>query len=438
MSRGEVIVVGGGLAGLCSAQALSVAGFAVHVLERREDVALETSFANGGLLTPSMPEPWNAPGVHWRILKWLGQEDAPMLLRPGALAGYLGWGVRFLAASRLAPFRAATQANYRLCGFSLECLKAWRASLGLEYAAGTCGTMTVYRERAAFEQALEAVRALEPLGLVCEALDPAGAERVEPLLGESRGTLAGAIRYPSDETGDARLFCQALRARLIERGVRVSCDTAVRSLAVAAGRVQGVDTVDGRLGASQVVVAAGPWSTALLAPHGVSIEVRPVKGYSLTLTQVPPQLAPRLGLVDDSVHAVMTPLGTTLRLAGTAEFGGWDRTLRPARVEALWKLLAALSPTLARTVDRAAAQAWCGLRPMAADGKPYIGATPVAGLYVNSGHGHLGWTQAPGSASLLAQLMTGAPPAVDPRPFAVQRAERRAAAGATRILEQAS
>jgi D-amino-acid dehydrogenase len=182
-------------------------------------------------------------------------------------------------------------------------------------------------------------------------------------------------------------------------------------------------------------VAGGPWSTALLAACGVRVHVRPVKGYSLSV-RIDPGAGPRHALSDDSLHAVMTPLGTTLRLAGTAEFSGWDLSLRPGRVEALWRLLAALSPTLARSVDRAGAQPWCGLRPMSADGRPYIGPTSVDGLYVNTGHGHLGWTQAAGSASLLAQLICGAPAAIDPRPFALTRTERRAWRSETQPLEQ--
>lgn len=437
-ARDDVIVVGGGLAGLTSAYALSEAGCTVRVLERREDVALETSFANGGLLTPSMPEPWSTPGVHWQILKWLGREDAPMLLRPAALGHYLGWGLRFLAASRAAPFQAATHANYRLCTYSLERLRAWRDALGLEYAVGKRGTMTLYREPAAFRRAVAAVGTLGSLGLECAALDAHAAARLEPLLDETRGSIAGAIHYPADETGDAWLFCRGLRARLAARGVEVSCGRVVRRLRVAGRRVLGVDTAEGREPASSVVVAAGPWSTALLAACGVRLQVRPVKGYSLSIPAVASGRGPTLGLVDDALHAVMTPLGATLRLAGTAEFGGFDRALRVGRVQALWKLLAALSPSLARAVDRDAATAWCGLRPMSADGKPYIGATPIAGLYVNTGHGHLGWTQAAGSASLLAQLLTGTRTDIDPRPFALVRSERRALQTGTHPMEQHS
>ena len=284
--------------------------------------------------------------------------------------------------------------------------------------------MKVYRSAAAFGQALAQVEALRRLGLAFEVLGVAAAVRLEPLLEETRGDLAGAIHYPADETGDARLFCQALRERLVQRGVQVSLNCTARALRVAAGQVAGVETAAGFLPASQVVLSAGPWSRRLLTPYGVALAVRPVKGYSISIAHVPQGLMPALALVDDSLHAVMTPLGATLRLAGTAEFSGWDETLHPGRVQALWRLLHALSPSLSRSVDRSAAQPWCGLRPMSADGKPYIGATSIAGLYVNTGHGHLGWTQAAGSACLLAQLITGAPAAIDPAPFAVASGTR--------------
>ena len=437
MSRGDVIVVGGGLAGLSSAYALHEAGYAVQVLERREDVALETSFANGGILTPSMPDPWNAPGVHWQLLRWLGREDAPMLLRPRAIPGYFGWGLRFFAASAPRSYHSSMQANYHLCAYSLDRLRAWRAALNLEYAVGTRGTLEVYRSPASFEQAVAEVRSLSSLGLVGEPLDPSAAARLEPLLDEIRGDLVGAIHFPADESGDALLFCRGLRARLEVRGVKVAVNTAVRAVRVTSGRAVGVETEGGFVPGERVVMAGGPWSTALLASCGVSVHVEPVKGYSLSIP-VDASAGPRLALSDDSLHAVMTPLGATLRLAGTAEFSGWDTTLRPARVQALWRLLAALSPTLSRTVDRERAQAWCGLRPMSADGRPYIGATSVAGLYVNTGHGHLGWTQAAGSATLLAQLISGTPAAIDPRPFAVARTERRAWRGEIRPVEQHS
>jgi D-amino-acid dehydrogenase len=437
MSRGEVVVVGAGLAGLASAWALSEAGYAVRVLERREDVALETSFANGGILTPSMPDPWNSPGVHWQLLRWLGREDAPMLLRPAAIPHYFGWGLRFLAGSAPRSYHASMQANFRLCAFSLERLRAWRAALALDYAAGTRGTLELYRDREAFDEAVEEVRTLAPLGLIARVLDPAETVRLEPLLDETRTSFVGALHFPGDESGDAWLFCRELRTRLEARGVAIDLGRTVSAVRLVGGLVSGVETAQGFLPGSAVVIAAGPWSTALLAACGVKVDVRPVKGYSLSIP-IDPAQGPRHALADDSLHAVMTPLGATLRLAGTAEFSGWDFSLRPGRVRALWKLLSTLSPTLARMVDPAGARPWCGLRPMSADGKPYIGATSVAGLYVNTGHGHLGWTQAAGSATLLAQLMTGQPLSIDARPFALARSERRARGSASQPAEQHS
>jgi D-amino-acid dehydrogenase len=441
VSRGEVIVVGGGLAGLCSAAALSEAGYSVQLLERREGVALETSFANGGLLTPSMPHPWNSPGVWRLLLKWLGREDAPMLLRPGALGSYVGWGLRFLSASSPRGYRAATEVNFRLCDYSLRCLQRWRRDMSLVYAADIRGTLNVYRDRAEFGHALAGVEALKSIGLIYAVLDAAAAARLEPLLDEVRSTIVGAIHYPTDETGDAYLFCRALEQRLRERGVRISERTTVRSLRVAAGRVTGVETAGGLIEGTQVVVAAGPWSMGLLDPHGVGLHVRPVKGYSLSIRGVAPSLMPRLALIDDSLHAVMTPLGDTLRLAGTAEFSGWDWTVGARRLEALWKLPAALTPTLSRAIDRASALGWCGLRPVSADGTPYIGASAITGLWVNAGHGHLGWTQAAGSACLLAQLMSGAPAAIDPGPYCLEptrRAQARVSTGAAARVAQHS
>jgi len=434
---GDVLVVGGGLAGLSSAYALHEAGYRVALLERREDVALETSFANGGILTPSMPDPWNAPGVHWRLLRWLGREDAPMLLRPSAIPGYFGWGLRFLAASSPRSFHASMAANYRLCAYSLERLRAWRSTLALEYASGTAGTLEVYRDARSYALAVAELAALAPLGLQGTALDPAATARLEPLLGEIHADLAGAIHFPADESGDAFLFCRALRERLAARGVAIRTGTSVRAVRLAAGQVVGVETEGGLVPAARVVLATGPWSRELLARCGVRVAVLPVKGYSLSIP-IEPGAGPRHAISDDTLHAVMTPLGATLRLAGTAEFSGWDMSLRPKRVEALWRLLQALSPSLAARVDRSSARAWCGLRPMSADGRPYIGATPVRGLYVNTGHGHLGWTQAAGSATLLAQLMSGAPTAIDPRPFAVSRHERGAWRGESQSAEQLS
>ena len=421
MNRPDVIVIGAGLAGLSSALFLSRAGLSVKVLEREADVGMATSFANAGMLTPSMSDPWNAPGAAWKLLRWLGRADAPMRLRPGALHHYLGWGLSFLRNAAPARHRAAMLANFALSQYSVAQTRALRDELQLRYCAGTKGTMKVFRDARQFEQVQKLYDPLREHGLSFEAVDGAGAARIEPLLAETAARIAGALYFPQDETGNAHLFCRELLARLLERGAAFEFGTPVGEVLTDGRQVTGVRAGARRFEASRVVLAAGAWSRTLARPLGVALNIRPVKGYSVSVEVTDPALMPSLSLIDDHLHAAATPLGSTLRLAGTAEFGGWRTELDPRRIQALWDFLAALSPTLGRRVSRQNAREWCGFRPMAADGRPYIGAAPVAGLYLNTGHGHLGWTQAAGSAALLGQIVTGRATDINPAPYSLAR-----------------
>jgi D-amino-acid dehydrogenase len=417
----EIIVIGAGLAGLCSAYFLRQAGLAVRVVERNAEAGMETSFANGGMLTPSMSDPWNSPGVFWHLLQWLGRKDAPMLLRPSAIGHYLGWGLKFLAHSSEPKHRAAMEANFTLAAYSVAQTRQMREDCGLSYALGTKGTMKVFRDAAAFATMRAHIEHLRNQGLSFELLDPAGIVRIEPRLAEVQQAFVGGIHHPQDETGNAYLFCRELQRWLAGRGVAFSFDTTVRRIVVEQGRIAGVETASGLMRTRRVVLAAASWSPMLAAPLGVRLGIRPVKGYSLSVRLKRPELMPSLAIVDDALHTCATPLGDTLRLAGTAEFGGWNLKLDPDRLQNLWNFLAALSPSLNHAADRESAKPWCGLRPMTADGRPYIGATSVEGLYVNTGHGHLGWTQAAGSGKLLSQIVTGQEPTIDPAPYAVHR-----------------
>jgi D-amino-acid dehydrogenase len=416
MSRSEAIVIGAGLAGLVSAYYLKRAGYDVRIVERGADVALEASFANGGLLTPSMSDPWNAPGVHWELLRAIGRSDGPLSLYPQALGEYLGWGLRFLANSTSDRYRQTMQANFTLAALSVVEMRALRQQCGFDYNLGTRGTMKVFREAKSFETSTARSQELRAHGLEFEVLDAAGVIAVEPLLADIREAIVGGLHYPTDETGDARMFCTELARVLAERGVHLQFGQRVRRLRIENGRVRAVETDAGVLDADCVVVAAGAWSSQLVR----GLHIRPVKGYSLSV-DAPADVPLSIAVVDDGLHAAATPLGRTLRLAGTAEFSGWRPHLDPKRVRMLWDLLGAMSPRLAAAVDRSSAKPWCGFRPMAADGRPYIGGTGVRGLFVNAGHGHLGWTQAAGSGLLLSQIVCGETPTIDPRPYAVGR-----------------
>ena len=420
-NQAEVLIVGGGLIGLCSAHYLHEAGYRVRVLERREAVGLETSFANSGMVTPSMSDPWNAPGVHRTILKYLGRAEAPMLLRPGAIGHYLGWGLKFLRHSAPARFEPAMRANFKLSAYSLQQLKALRASLGLEYEQRIAGTMKVFRDQAGMDQALADCEKLQQFGLRYRLLDRAAALALEPVLGGNAESIVGALQFPDDETGDAQLFCQQLQRSLATRGVQFSFNDAVQRLQIEQGAIRAVHSSSGVHACSKLVVAAAGWSPKLLAGSGVRVWIKPVKGYSVTVPLEDASLMPGRSIIDNEMHAAVTPLARRLRLAGTAEFAGWNPTLDPARIKNLWNMLESVNPALAQAVDRGAARNWCGFRPMSADGNPYIGATRIKGLYLNSGHGYLGWTQSAGSGALLTQQLGGAEPEIDDQPYRVAR-----------------
>ena len=421
MESTDITVVGAGLIGLASAWALHERGWRVRVIEAREQAALETSYANSGMLTPSMADPWNRPGVWRDLLAWLGREDAPMLLRPGALPQYLGWGLRFLTHSAPPRHRAATLANFALAQTSLQQFRRLRQSLALDYDLRTRGTLQLFRHQHDFAKACAHTEDLASRGLAARVLTGRACVDVEPLLAPVAGQFVGAIHYSDDETGDAHRYCQGLAAHLADKGVEFMFDTRVLGLRHSGAGVHGLLTSRGDLDARHVVLACASHSVALARACGVRLPIRPVKGYSLTVPDVAADQLPGLSLIDHHLHAAITPFDSRLRLAGTAEFAGFDQTLRPGRIEALWDMLQRILPGRFDAADRARVTPWCGLRPMSADGVPFIGRSGVQGLYINSGQGHLGWTQSLGSGDLLAALLSDETPPIDPAPFRVDR-----------------
>ncbi|MGH8481816.1 MAG: D-amino acid dehydrogenase [Nevskiaceae bacterium] len=413
----RVLVIGSGLLGVSSAWFLAREGFEVTVLDRLGGPAQGTSFANAGMLTPSMADPWNSPGIFWHLLQWLGREDAPFLLRPRALPAMLGWGLSFIAHSTAARQRASMDANLRLASYSLEMVRELRASLKLAYDELSHGTLKVFRDRKAFDAAAARNTVLSGLGLDVRTVSPAEAATLEPALAPAREQLVGAIYCPTDESGDARAFTLALADHARAAGVQFQFDRPVTRFEHAGGRINAAFAGGTRYEAEQFVVAAGSWSPQLLRPLGLALPVRPVKGYSITVPTGHWSGAPRMPVIDEALHAAATPLGARLRVAGTAEIAGYDESPTPARIDNLFKLLLELFPAYPQPLDRAGAQPWAGLRPMSPDGVPYIGRFGCDNLFVNTGHGHLGWTLAAGSGALLSDLMLGKAPQLPPGPY---------------------
>jgi D-amino-acid dehydrogenase len=434
----KVLVIGSGLIGLTTAYFLKQRGHDVTVIDRQEGPARETSFANGALLTPSMPEPWNAPGC-WRVLlSSLGRSDAALQLRLKALPALAGWGITFVRNSAPAAFERNTLANLRLALYSLRVMRDLREDARIDYGRAARGTLKVFRTAAAMDRAVTCAARLATEGLSLRRLTRGETVEMEPALAPIGDQLAGAIHYRADETGDAYRFSLTLAEHLWQRSAEFRFRTQVSSLEVRSGRVVAVvsqsESGPERLTADAYVIAAGSYSTPLLRPLGVRVPVRPAKGYSVTFEHPHPPFAhplPQSGegeeersalkipIVDDDMHAAVVPIGGGIRVAGTAEFAGFDLRLRPERVRNLVSLAQRILPKAG--LDPAAAKPWCGLRPMSADGVPIIGRTRISNLWVNTGHGHLGWTMAAGSGELLADLMSEETPGIEPGPYDLRR-----------------
>jgi D-amino-acid dehydrogenase len=417
----SVAVIGAGLIGLATAFELVHAGYGVTVLESAEDVATGASHANGGLLTPSMSDPWNAPGVFRHLMSSVFDPYAAMKLHLDQIPSLSRWGIRFLRYSSEERFLVSMKSNFRLAQYSNLITRSVVPELvgGFDYSGK--GTMKVFRENKAMEGLLAASRTLEPLGLKFDVLDRDGAVAAEPQLRAIRDRIAGAILYPDDGSGDANKFCHALEASIRNAGGDIRLGVSVNTIRLARGKFSGLGTSIGVLSFDAAVIANGAESPKLASEAGVRLAIKPAKGYSVTFNVAHLDGRPGIPIVDDSMHVGITPLGERLRVVGTAEFAGFSRTIERTRTDNLIRVLNEIYPEIAPRLDLASAVSWTGLRPMSADGPPYVGATKIVGLWVNTGHGHLGWTMAMGSARVLRDLIAGKYPEIDPAPYGVDR-----------------
>jgi len=417
--RVKIVVIGSGLIGLTSAYFLRRSGHEVTVLDRQEGSGLETSFANGALLTPSMAEPWNAPGC-WRVLlASLGRSDAALQLHFKTLPSLAGWGIKFLRNSSPGRYQSNALSNLRLALYSLKMMETLRQETGIEYGRNPRGSLRVFRDVAALDRAFAGAEHLLARSLSFRRLSSAQCVELEPALAPIAGQLAGGIHYEIDEIGDAHRFCVGLTEHARRLGVEFRFGTVVSALEMRSSRVMAVASGRERFVADRYIMAACSYSTPLLRQASIRLPVRPAKGYSVTFEAPQGPGSLRTPIVDDHLHAAIVPLPGALRTVGTAEFAGFDRTLNPDRIGNLKRLMQELLPQ--ESVDPTTAKPWCGLRAMSADGVPIIGATAVPNLLVNTGHGHLGWTMAAGSAKLLTDLVNGAATALDPASYALAR-----------------
>ncbi|MBK8337620.1 MAG: D-amino acid dehydrogenase [Sterolibacteriaceae bacterium] len=411
----RIAVLGAGLAGVTSAWYLARDGHQVTVIDRQPGAGLEASFANGGQISVSHPEPWANPGAPRQVLRWLGREDGPLLVRPRADLRQWLWSLAFLRECLPARTRRNTAAIARLALFSLQSLRELRAQTGIAYDQSNYGILQTFFTQRDWGRADINVRMLRDHGIEAQTCSPARCVEIEPALADCTDTLYGGLYAPQDESGDAFLFTQRLAELCLDAGVNFCFERTIDRLTTRDGNVSQVlmRTAGGpveTLSADAYVMSLGSYSAGFAATLGERLPIYPVKGYSVTLDLDPTALAPRVSITDESRRIVCSRLGNRLRIAGTAELAGYDCSINSVRCRSILARACALFPHLGNTQ---AAQYWAGLRPATPSNVPIIGRSRLSNLWFNTGHGTLGWTLGCGSARALADLIGGRRAAVD-------------------------
>jgi len=406
----KIAVLGAGVIGVTTAYYLLRDGHKVTLIDRQPGPGLETSFANGGQVSASHATPWSNPSAPLQFLSWLGRANAPLAIHYSTDPALWRFLFRFLANCRAGPSKANAAIVLRLALYNRGLLADIRSQTGVEFAAEERGVLHLYRSEREMRRALAAADHLRRLGLELEDLNAAACTALEPALESRRGTLAGGLFSPADLSGDAYAFTHGLAQYCADAGVQFELDNAIARLVHSGNRITGIMTERGVITADRYVLALGSYSPVLLEPLGIRIPIYPTKGYSATVPVTNADAAPRISITDDHNKIVISRLGDKLRIAGTAEFNGYNTDLDPRRAHAALDAGAALFPD---AMDLDAAEFWAGLRPLTPDGVPVIGRTPFTNLILNTGHGTLGWTLACASGRIAADLATGREPEHD-------------------------
>jgi D-amino-acid dehydrogenase len=405
----KIIVLGSGVIGTTSAYYLAKAGHEVTVIDRQPAAAMETSFANAGEVSPGLGAPWAGPGVPLKAIKWLLMRHSPLVVRPALDPAMWRWMFQMLANCNHRSYQVNKGRMLRLAEYSRDCLVELRADTGIAYDERSKGTLQLFRNQQQLDDSAADIAVLKRFGVPYSVLDRKGCENAEPALARVRDKFIGGMQLPGDETGDCFKFTQSLAKMAEGLGVKFRHGVDIRRLVGDKDKITGVVTSKGELKADAFVLALGSYSPILLREIGIRIPVYPVKGYSITIPIVDAQGAPESTVMDETFKVGITRLGDRIRVAGTAEIAGYDLSLRPSRRDTLVRSLSDLFP---QGGDTAKAKFWCGLRPMTPDGTPVIGPTPYRNLFLNTGHGTLGWTMSCGSGRVLADIVSGRQPEI--------------------------
>lgn len=414
----KIVVLGSGVIGVTSAYYLARAGHQVTVIDRQPGPALETSFANAGEISPGYSSPWAAPGIPQKAIKWLLMKNAPLILQPQLNLEVMQWLFGILRNCTSARYAVNKSRMVRLSEYSHHCLKELRAETGISYDGREKGTLQLFRTQKQLDDIGKDTEVLSQCGIPFEVLDVDGCARAEPALSYVKSKIKGGLRLPNDETGDCFKFTSKLADMAQALGVEFKYNTTVEAIEQTGNHIRGVVTNNGLITADKFVLALGSYSPILARSLGIKLPIYPIKGYSLTLSITDADQAPVSTLMDESYKIAITRLGDRVRVGGMAEVSGYNNRLPKNRCDTLMHSVSDLFPKSCNFED---ANYWSGLRPMTPDGTPIVGATSVENLYLNTGHGTLGWTMACGSGQLLADIISGRATAIQHDDLSVSR-----------------
>ncbi|NYT65728.1 D-amino acid dehydrogenase [Alcaligenaceae bacterium] len=414
----KVIVLGAGVIGVTSAYYLAQQGHQVTVIEREPASALETSFANAGQISFGYSSPWAAPGIPLKALKWMFEKHAPLAFRPDGSWQQLLFMARMLANCNGTRYAVNKERLLRLSNYSRLCLEALREATNIHYEGRCKGTLQVFRTQQQMDAAGADMAALSDAGVPYQLLQASELHEVEPALVHTRDKLVGGLRTPTDETGDCHMFTSALTAMAVDAGVEFQYNTTIQAVHVMGNTVSGVECNHKLLTADAYVMALGSYSTQLLK-HIETLPVYPMKGYSITVPLLDESRAPVSTLLDETYKIALTRFDQRIRVGGMAEIVGYDTSLNHKRRLTLEMVLNDLFPG---SYDQGSdVSFWTGLRPKTPDSTPIIGTTRINKLYLNTGHGTLGWTMACGSGQLIADIVSGKETAIRSEDLSIKR-----------------
>ena len=403
------LVLGAGIVGVTMAYELWKDGHEVTVLDREAGPAEFTSFGNAGMIAPGHAYAWASPASPSILLKSLWRNDQALRLKPSLDPAFLKWMWKFWGQCTTERAALNTQRKVRLCQYSQKVFKRTRQETGVSFDENDGGILYLFRSSPAFEAANRKADILRAEGAEITVLDQDSIGTVDPALADRKDQFAGALHSTGDETGDCRLFSQALTRWLEDKGVSFKWGVDITGLETEGDRISAVMTSAGPLKADIVVLSLGVYSPHLVRQLGIEVPIYPVKGYSMTIPIAGRNNAPTIGGIDEESLVAYTPMGDRLRVTATAEFSGYGRGHTPADFRHMTSVIKGLFPDGA---DYARTEYWAGLRPMTPEGTPILGQTPFANLWMNTGQGHMGWTMSHGASRIVADLIAGRTPAV--------------------------